>query len=54
MGKFFFYLLLFLIVVTVLAFVFGMHKFAYISGFILISIALGVGYVYSARDDRRF
>ncbi|MBL4953219.1 hypothetical protein RCG24_17520 [Neobacillus sp. OS1-32] len=54
MGKIFLYLLLFLLGVTIISFILGYHIFAYSVGSILGTAAIGVSFVYSARDDDRF
>ncbi|NHM34035.1 hypothetical protein [Neobacillus terrae] len=54
MGKLFMYILVSLLVLTVLGFVMGLHKFAYACGFTLGALALGIGFVYSSRDDERY
>jgi Ca2+-dependent lipid-binding protein len=52
MGKVFLYTLVTLFLLTVISFVLGYHQIGYIVGSIFGAIALGIGYVYSSKDDK--
>lgn len=54
MNKVFLFILLVLLGITVCSFILGFHTFGYIDGFIFGSVAMGISYVYSSRDDDKF
>lgn len=54
MGKIFLSILLVLLGVTIISFILGYYAVGYIAGFIFTSVAMGIGYVYSSRDEDKF
>ncbi|MCA1038435.1 hypothetical protein LCM00_02840 [Bacillus infantis] len=54
MGKVFLSILLVLLAAAIVSFVSGFHSAGYIFGFMFGTFAMGISFVYSARDDDRY